>query len=107
MCRSSLMFASFAYTTYNLKKNFGLYLDINALEKCLFCSLTMGIVVALAQLLLYSRFMLPFYIAIGGIIYVFMLKFLKVINSQDIQLLEEILPAHFHVLVSAFANFFS
>jgi hypothetical protein len=50
--------------------------------------------------------MIPFYIIIGGIVYVLMLRLLKVINNQDVQLLEEILPERLHVFVNAFASFF-
>lgn len=104
--RASLVFASFAYSAYKLKKNYGLPIDINALEKCLLCTLVMLAVVVPTELLLNDKYMTPFYVVIGGIVYILMLRLLKVINDQDVQLLEEILPERLHVFVNAFANFF-
>ena len=103
--RASLVFASFAYSAYKLKKNYGLPIDIEALEKCLLCASIMLMVVVPTELLLNDKYMTPFYVIIGGIVYILMLRLLKVINDQDVQLLEEILPQRLQILVRAFARF--
>jgi predicted ABC-type exoprotein transport system permease subunit len=57
------------------------------------------------ELLLSDKYMTPFYIIIGGIVYILTLRLLKMINEQDMQLLEEILPERLRNVVRAFANF--
>lgn len=105
--RAVLLSASFIYSTYKLRKTFGIYLDAGAFKKSLLCSGTMAIGVIAVQLFLNGRNMLPLYIAIGGVIYLLMLKLSKAINYQDVQLLKEIVPSHFQRFTDLFAKFFS
>jgi O-antigen/teichoic acid export membrane protein len=103
--RASLVSASFAYSAYKLKRNYGLPIDIETLQKCLLCTLIMLAVIVPIELLLSDKYMTPFYIIIGGIVYILTLRLLKMINEQDMQLLEEILPERLRNVVRAFANF--
>jgi O-antigen/teichoic acid export membrane protein len=55
-------------------------------------SLIMAIVVYSLTLIIYSKYLLPIYILIGGIIYITLIIILKVINKSDIELMIDILP---------------
>jgi len=105
--RAALLFSSFAYSAYMLRKSFGLHLDTGAFKKSLICSSIMAIGVIVAQLLLSGEYMLPLYIAIGGLIYVLMLRLSKALTHQDVQLLGQILPSRFQRFIDLFVKFFS
>jgi len=105
--RAVLISASFAYVALKLKKSFGLHLDASAFKKAFICSGIMAVAVVFTQLLLSNnKYLLPLYIAIGCISYMVTLRFLKAVNSQDVQLLKEILPRRFHRLANMFSKFF-
>jgi O-antigen/teichoic acid export membrane protein len=105
--RAALLSASFAYSAYRLRKAFGLYFDMDAFKMSLVCSVTMVVSVIAAQLLLMVKYMLPLYITVGAAVYFLMLRFLKVLNNQDAQLLKEVLPTRFQRLTNIFNWFFS
>jgi len=106
--RSALISTSFIFIAYKLKRSFGLYFDNSAFRKSLMCSGTMAIVVVVfTQLVFNSKYMLPLYVAIGGVSYLIMLRLLKAVNNQDIQLFKEIFPSCFHRFFNLFAKFLS
>lgn len=64
-------------------------IDKYALSKIFSCCVIMTITVILVEQLYYSRYMLPFYVFIGGLVYVLLLRFLRVINDQDLIFLRQ------------------
>lgn len=105
--RGALLSSSFAYSAYRLRKTFGLYFDMRAFKASLLCTSIMAISVFAAQSLLGATYLLPLYIAIGGAIYILMLRSLNVLNNQDARLLKEILPSRFGRFTDFFMRFFS
>lgn len=105
--RASLISVAFVYTAHRLRNKSGLHLDIEAFGKSLICSTIMALVVTLSQLLLNNAHLLPIYVATGVIIYILMLRLLKAVDKQDVQLLKEILPNRFQWFANLFAKFFS
>ncbi len=74
-----------------LRRKMTLQLDLPLVSKTLVAGVTMSAVLSAVQLLYYSKFMLPIYVLIGGIVYLVMLRLLKTINKADIDLLQRVL----------------
>jgi hypothetical protein len=53
----------------------------------------------------YSKYLLPAYIVVGGIIYIIMLKALKIVNNADLELLIALLPQRLRGLAARFGRF--
>ena len=68
------------------RKNF-LRLDVEAIWKSNVAAISMAAVLIIVQLFLHSRFLLPVYVVGGMVIYLAMLRVLKVIHEDDIELI--------------------
>jgi hypothetical protein len=68
-----------------------LQFDVDGIKKSLIAGAVMAGVLFFIETLFYSRFMMPVYIAIGGIVYLAMLRFLKAIRKDDIDLISSYL----------------
>lgn len=106
MARGMLMVAYFVYAAYSLWKVFGFYVDWKAFKMALLGSVVMLVAVVLVQLVWFDRIALPLYVFLGGSVYLLMLRFLKVVNEEDIQLLRQFAPERFLGLVDLVARFF-
>lgn len=74
-----------------LKRRMQLQFDVDGIKKSLIAGAVMAGVLFFIETLFYSRFMMPVYIAIGGIVYLAMLRFLKAIRKDDIDLISSYL----------------
>jgi len=62
--------------------------DYEALWKSLVASLLMAVAVIGFQFVLYSKYLLPVYVLVGGVVYLVMLRFLKAVSAHDIHLMK-------------------
>ena len=81
---------TFLLSLHFLSKIIKIEIDYKTGLETIFSSIVMAIVVIEVQQVLYSKFLLPLYVVLGGIIYVLMIRLLKVINKEDIQLIQQI-----------------
>jgi O-antigen/teichoic acid export membrane protein len=68
-----------------------LQFDLPNIVKTLIAGSMMALVVALVELVAYSKFLLPLYGLVGVIVYLVMLRLLKAVNKADIDLLQRFL----------------
>ena len=106
LVRALIIFVVFAYPAYVLKKNMGLHFDLEAFKKSLISSAVMAAVVVLIQALWFARGMLPLYIAVGGFVYLLMLRLLKAVKEEDVKLFQSVIPKRFHRLANLFAKIY-
>lgn len=81
---------SFLFSLYFISKTVKVEIDGETMVKTLASSTVMVIVVVLVQELAYDKFFLPLYVFIGGVVYLAIVRALKILNSEDFQLLKEI-----------------
>jgi O-antigen/teichoic acid export membrane protein len=72
-----------------LKRKIGLQLDFNMIAKTILSGATMAAALFVVQLARYSKFLLPLYVMVGGIVYIMMLRLLKTVDSSDLKLLND------------------
>ncbi|MGC8937229.1 MAG: oligosaccharide flippase family protein, partial [Candidatus Methanomethylicaceae archaeon] len=89
---STLTLTNFLTTLFYVKSEIRDLLDWRSFFISLTTSSIMSIVIFIFVWRYYSKYLLPVYILIGGIIYVMMLKALKIINDADVELLIALLP---------------
>jgi len=65
---------------------FAVGFDYEALRKSWVASSVMAVAVIGIQFLLYSKYLLPLYALVGGVIYLIMLRFLKAVRMHDVHL---------------------
>ena len=70
-----------------LKRKMQLQFDVDGIKKSLIAGAVMAGVLFFIETQFYSKYMMPVYIAIGGIVYLAMLRFLKAIRQDDIDLI--------------------
>ena len=87
--RATSMVAGLALLMIFLGKRIRLELDLDATLKSTIASIVMAIVVMGVEAGFYSRYFLPAYMLIGGVVYLAMLRFLKAIKQEDIQLVRD------------------
>ncbi|MEM3030005.1 MAG: oligosaccharide flippase family protein, partial [Thermoproteota archaeon] len=81
---------SFLFSLYFVSKTVRIKFDGKAVLKILASSIVMVLLVTLVQQLAYNKFFLPAYVILGGIVYFLMIRFFKVLNNEDFQLIREI-----------------
>jgi len=64
-------------------------LDIGAIARSSIAGIVMAAIVLAAQILLYSKLLLPFYALLGAIVYLVMLRLLKAVQKEDIDLMDD------------------
>ena len=79
--------------------------DLEALWKSLAASSTMAVAVLGFQLVLYSKYLLPFYVLAGGLVYLAMLRFLRAVRAHDIHLVKVFVGRRFERLVGWASSF--
>jgi len=65
-------------------------LDRLALLKTFSSSTIMALVVLAVEQLYYSKFLLPFYVVLGGIVYTFFLRLLEALDDEDLAFLQQV-----------------
>ena len=82
-------------TWYFLRRKIVVKLDTQAILKSLAASGFMALVMEVLQLLYYSRFLLPVYLAVGFLAYLLALRAVKAMTAADVDLLRRTLGAQF------------
>ena len=105
--RSVAFITGTVLTLYFLSRRITLQLDLAAIAKILTSGLVMAAAVVAVQMVHYSKFWLPVYLLVGAVAYSIMLRLLKVIRKDDLELLSKFLgprlgfiaaPIHFFFL---------
>jgi O-antigen/teichoic acid export membrane protein len=91
IARGLAMTLSSAVTVIVLKRHIQLQLDFSSILKSLLASTVMATVVFASQIAVYDKLLLPIYVLIGVFVYVLMLRFLKAVKEEDIDLIRELL----------------
>jgi len=89
-------------TIVALRNRIKLSFDLEAFWKSLLASTVMAMGVAASQTYHYSKFYLPFYVLIGGVSYLVMLRLANAIKPADMQLMEEYLGPRLSPLIKSF-----
>jgi len=99
--RGVAMFLSLLLTVAVLRRMrlFAFGFDIEALWKSWFASSVMAVAVLGFQFLLYSKYLLPLYVLVGGIVYFVMLRFLGAVKAHDVHLVKVFAGRKFERLV--------
>jgi len=101
----ALSIVGLIYGLYRLKHIHGLYFDREAFVNAWIGSIAMAVVVGFVEFIYMSKFMLPAYILVGGIVYLVLLKLLHAVKSQDIILAKQFLPTRLGGAVNFLAKF--
>jgi len=91
--RGASLLLIFTLSLYFISKTVKVEVDREAAAKTLTSSAIMAVTVAAIQQLLYSRLLLPLYVATGAAIYMAAIRTLKTLNQEDAQLVKEITDA--------------
>ena len=83
-----------------LRKRINLRLDIQAIAKSLVAGGVMALVLFLIQIPLYNKFFIPVYVVVGTSVYLVMLRLLKAIRSEDIDLMQRYFGARLAFIAS-------
>jgi len=102
LTRGIVMATSLLTTIIALRNKIRLSFDLEAFWKSLLASIVMALAVYDIQALYYSKFYLPIYILIGGVIYLAMLRVTNAIRPEDVRLTKEYLGPRFSPLVKRF-----
>jgi O-antigen/teichoic acid export membrane protein len=98
MARASSMVIAAVLIIPVLSRKIALCLDFRWITKTLFAGCTMAAIVFAVQLVHYSKFMLPLYVLIGAIVYLVMLRLLKAVDRNDIELVRGFLGKRLELL---------
>ena len=74
-----------------LRRKITLHIDFSIVAKTLMAGATMAVVLLAAQHVYYSKFLLPAYVIIGGVVYLATLRLLKAVDVADLDLMRQIL----------------
>lgn len=85
------MVLSFVFTILVVRKRVRIEFDKEAIWKGWSAAVIMFSIVGLIEHVFFSRYLLPFYILVGGVVYVMMLRIMKVMNKSDIQLFRNLM----------------
>jgi hypothetical protein len=85
------MVASAGFVLLVLDRRKAMGLDVEAIWKSLVAGIVMSVVLFGAQMILYSRLLLPVYVVLGGITYLAVLRLLKTVRKDDLDLVSRYL----------------
>ncbi len=91
LARATSMILSAGLIILILSRRLSAFLDLEAIGKSLLAGSVMASIVFVTQVFLYSKFLLPFYVLVGGVTYLAMLRVLKVARTEDISLIRNYL----------------
>ncbi len=87
IARGVAMVVSLGLTLAVLRRKNAIQIDIKTMWKSLVAGGVMAGVLVIAQMILYSRILLPAYVVLGGIVYLAVLRILKAVQGHDIELI--------------------
>jgi O-antigen/teichoic acid export membrane protein len=103
--RSALTLVNFLTMLLYVKSEIRNLIDWRSFYTSFIISSIMSIFVFIFVWAYYSKYLLPAYIVVGGIIYIIMLKALKIVNNADLELLIALLPQRLRGLAARFGRF--
>lgn len=104
--RSVALIAGTVLTLYFLSRRITVQLDSVAIAKILASGLVMAAAVVVVQMVHYSKFWIPVYLLVGAVAYSIMLRFLKVIRKDDLELLSKYLGSRLGFIAAPIQFFF-
>jgi O-antigen/teichoic acid export membrane protein len=91
IARGLSMLLGLLLTWYFVRRKIPVQLDYKAIMKSVVASGAMALSMEALQLLVYSRFLLPLYLAVGLLVYLLAIRALRIMNTSDIDLLRQTL----------------
>jgi len=98
--KGAVMIASFVLTVFFLRRRVPIRFDEEAVWKGWSAALLMALIVGLIAQLYPNRILLPAYILIGGVVYAVSLRITKVIEKQDLQVIQNLMGKRAGPIVS-------
>lgn len=97
--RTALLFVSLATSWLLLRKSIKNVIDLKAMAKVLSCTIVEAAAVLTVETVWYHVYLLPLYIAVGGLAYLITLRYIRILRKDDISLLQKLVPAQLRFLV--------
>ncbi|MGB9718922.1 MAG: polysaccharide biosynthesis C-terminal domain-containing protein, partial [Thermoproteota archaeon] len=88
--RGSASLLTFLLSLHLLSKSVKIGIDCETGFKAVSASAVMAVAVTVIQQVAYSRFLLPLYVATGGVTYLAMVRMLRVLNNEDVHLVQQV-----------------
>jgi len=101
--RGLAMAISAILTVYVVRRRISLRLESLTILKTLLASIVMAAAVFLVEFVRYGKLLLPLYVAIGGIVYLTMLRVLRAVGREDMELLRGFLGQRLAFLCDLFS----
>jgi len=101
--RGLAMVISAVLTIYIVGKMIPLNLESRSILRTLFAGIVMAVVVYAVELVRYGKLLLPVYVAVGGVVYLVMLRVLRAVDIEDVELLRGLLGERFAPLCELFS----
>jgi len=105
VAKGSAMIGGFLLMVILVGREVKVSIDYEALTKSILASTVMAVVVLLAQLLFYSRFLLPLYVSLGGATYLAALRCLRAIRSSDMELVRKFVGRRLEFMIGPLEKF--
>jgi O-antigen/teichoic acid export membrane protein len=90
--RGVIMILGLALWIFFLRKKMPVHIDLDAVKKSFAAGAVMVFAVMGLEAGLYSKYFLPAYVVVGGVVYLAMLRVLKAVRQDDIDLIKKYLP---------------
>ena len=91
VARGVATFVSLGLTIFVLRRIGVMSVDAEMTWKTLVAGAGMAGALVATQMVIYSALLLPFYVLLGAVVYLFLLRFLKAVRKHDIELIEKYL----------------
>jgi O-antigen/teichoic acid export membrane protein len=98
IARGVAMVASIGLTVVVLRRRRAMGIDIEMGWKSLVAGGVMAGVLVAVQMVVYSRLLLPLYVALGAVVYLILLRVLRAVRKHDIELIERYLGPRLGIL---------
>jgi O-antigen/teichoic acid export membrane protein len=95
IARGFTMVLGLLLTWYCVRRKIAAQLDYTTIMKSVMASGVMALSMEALQLLVYSRFLLPLYLAVGLLVYLLAMRAFRAMNAADIELLRRTLGPRF------------
>lgn len=102
----ALILVYVAYTTSRLRQFVEVRFDTNAYVKACIATAFMAISVLLLESIILRVYLIPAYVITGVVVYSVILKGLKAVTRDDLQLIKEALPNHLSFIPKVMETFF-
>jgi len=89
--KGAAMIISLVLTVIALRKHISIKFDKEAVWKSWCAAIVMLVAVWFIESLHFSPYLLPLYVALGGIVYMVILRLLRIVNENDIKLIRNLL----------------